>query len=40
MKTYSELPDYLQEEAREMHPLDYEEWLYQTKGVEIEFCAR
>lgn len=40
MKAYKDLDDYLKEEARRLNPNDFEEYLYQTKGVEIEFCAK
>lgn len=40
MKKYEELDEQLKEEARALNPDDFKEWLYQTIGVEIEFCAR
>jgi hypothetical protein len=40
MKKYNELSEGLKEEARKLHPNDYNEWEYKTQGVEIAFCAR
>lgn len=40
MKTYNELSEDLKEEARELHPIDFEEWVYMVQGVEIAFCAQ
>ena len=40
MKKYSELPEYLKQEARELHPFDYETWFYKIQGVEIAFSAK
>ena len=40
MKTYSELTEELKEEARILHPTDFEDWMYKTIGVEIEFSAK
>lgn len=40
MKVYNELTQDLKEEARILHPTDFEEWVYKTKGVEIEFSAK
>lgn len=39
MRKYEELTDDLKELARELHPQDYAEWLYQVQGVEIAFSA-
>lgn len=40
MKTYEELDECQKEEARELHPEDYETWFYKTIGVHIEFSAK
>lgn len=40
MKKYEELTEEQKETAREFNPEDYENWEYQFRGVEIEFCAK
>lgn len=40
MKSYEDLSKELKEEAKELHPKDYKEWLYKVRGVEIEFSAK
>ena len=40
MKTYEELSEDLKEEARQLRPADYKEWVYKTAGVEIEFALK
>jgi len=40
MKTYEELTEILKEEARIQFPSDFQDRVYQTKGVEIEFSVK
>lgn len=40
LKTYEELNEVQKEEARQLHPTDYVEWVYKTAGVMIEFAAK
>jgi len=40
MKTYNELSEDLKEEARNLHPIDFKEWVYHVQGVEITFSAK
>lgn len=40
LKTYAELNEAQREEARRLHPTDYEKWAYKTAGVMIEFAAK
>lgn len=40
LKTYYELNNDLQEQAREMHPTDFVNWFYKTAGAYIEWSAQ
>lgn len=40
LKKYSELSDELKEEAREIHPLEFNDYLYKTQGVEIAWSCK
>lgn len=40
LKKYEELREDIKEDARELHPNDYANWLYRTQGVEIYYSTK
>lgn len=40
LKSYEELGEDMKEDARVLHPDDYEDWLYRTQGVEIYYSTK